>query len=254
MKFTYGDLISGDAIFVEGIGHIRSPFLYELKPSKGIGTWNYNLYISLLAWDKDKVVNFLRISTGKKLKKLDGNTTLEIFDVLTLIDTSRELLQNAMAFFMEENVTWNSEQRKFITLSKADGTEVGFIDRNNFEEVRDMMLQMNYINLGDSAKPLKHSTDKAKELWEKAQAYLKQESKKEAKDKTMELGNIISKLSVASPSYNLLNIYNLTVFQLYDQFFQCGYLRAIGLNERAFTIHGGNKFNMKDWLKPITNY
>jgi len=253
LKFKYEDLISGDSIFVENVGHIRSPFLYELKPTQGIGTWTYNLYISLLAWDREKIINFLKMSTGRKLSKLEDNTKLEVFDILTIIEGSRELLRKAIAFFMLEDVVWNEEDRAFITMDGETNDYIGRVDRNNFEEVRDMMLQMNYINLGESAKPLKHSSDKARELWEKAQEYLKKESKKNTQEKEMNLGNIISKLAIASHSYNLLNIYNLTVFQLYDQFFQCGYLRGMELNERAYTIHGGEKFNMKDWLKPIIN-
>ena len=52
MKFSYEDLISGDAIYVDGVGHLRSPQLKELKPTQGIGTWNYNLFLSMLSWDK----------------------------------------------------------------------------------------------------------------------------------------------------------------------------------------------------------
>ena len=67
----------------------------------------------------------------------------------------------------------------------------------------------------------------------------------------MELGNIISKLCAANSGYTLLNIYDLTIFQLYDQFFQYGYLRAMDLNERAFSVHGGKEFNFEKWLEPI---
>ena len=110
---------------------------------------------------------------------------------------------------------------------------------------------MNYINIGESAKPVKHSSAQAQELWERAQQYLKEESAKAPPDKNMNLGNIISKLCAASTSYNLFNIYDLTIFQLYDQFFQYGYLRAMNLNEMAFSNHGGENFDMQGWLKPI---
>ncbi len=45
----------------------------------------------------------------------------------------------------------------------------------------------------------------------------------------------------------------VTVFQLYDQFFQYGYLRAMDLSEMAYSNHGGKDFDIQAWLKPITN-
>lgn len=252
MKFNYEDLISGDSIPVSGVGHIRSPLLSELKPTQGIGAWKYNFYLNLLVWEKDDLIKFMRLTTGSRLKALDKAEKLTAFDVVTLVESPRKLLQEAMAFFMDENVAWDGDKKIFVTSGKDTNKIIGSINRDNFEDVRDMMLQVNYINLGRSAKPQKFASKKAKELWEKAQQYLKNGAKKKA-DKRMQLGNIISKLSCVSTGYTLLNIYNLTVFQLYDQFFQYGYLRAMDLNEMAFSNHGGKNFDMQAWLKPIIN-
>ena len=252
MKFNYEDLISGDSIPVTGVGHIRSPLLSELKPTQGIGAWRYNLYLNVLIWDKEELINFMRLSTGRKLKAFDKAEKLTAFDVVTLLDSPRKLLQDAMAFFMDENIIWDNDKKYFVTSIKDTNQTIGVINRDNFEDVRDMMLQVNYINLGQKAKPQKFASKKAKELWEKAQQYLKNGAKKKA-DKRLQLGNIISKLSCVSTGYTLLNIYNLTVFQLYDQFFQYGYLRAMDLNEMAFSNHGGKNFDIQAWLKPIIN-
>ena len=67
----------------------------------------------------------------------------------------------------------------------------------------------------------------------------------------MSLGNVISKLCVVSNSYNLLNIYELTVYQLYDQFSQYCFLRSAEFGERVYSIHGGKKFKFEQWLDPI---
>lgn len=253
MKFSYEDLISGDSIPVEGVGHIRSPLLYELKPTRGIGIWTYNLYLNILSWEKEDLIKFMKMSTGKPLKALENADKLSAFDVITLLEPTRQLLQSAMAFFIDEDLEWNQSRRGFITKSKNIHDEVGCINRNNFDDVRDMMLQVNYINLGRSAKPAKFSSKKAQSLWELTQKHLKQEATKATPDKRMQLGNIISKLSCASVGYTLLNIYDLTVFQLYDQFFQYGYLRAMDLSEMAYSNHGGKDFDFQAWLKPITN-
>lgn len=253
MKFNYEDLISGDSIPVDGIGHIRSPLLRELKPTQGIGTWTYGLYLNMLVWEKDDLIKFMKISSGKRLKALVEDTRLGTFDTITLLEGSRKLLQKAMAFFMDEELVWDDKRHAFLTKSKTNGELIGSITRDNFDDVRDMMLQVNYINVGRSAKPVKHSSAKAQALWEKAQQALKEQAKKSTDDKRMHIGNIISKLCCSGMGYTLLNIYDLTIFQLYDQFFQCGYLRAIGVSEMAFSNHGGKDFDIQAWLKPITN-
>lgn len=252
MKLSYEDLISGDLIPINGIGHLRSPLLSELKPTQGIGTWKYNFYLNMLVWEKDELIKFMRVTTGRSLKALEKAGKLTTFDVVTLIDAPRELLREAMAFFMGENIAWDKATKVFVTTDKQTNQIIGSINRDNFEEVRDMMLQLNYINLGRSAKPQKFASKQAEEMWNRAQKYLKEGAKQKA-DKRMQLGNIISKLSCVSTGYTLLNIYNLTVFQLYDQFFQYGYLRAMDLNEMAFSNHGGKNFDMQAWLKPIIN-
>lgn len=99
MKFSYEELISGDSIFVQNIGHIHSPFLWQLKPTKGIGVWNYNFYLNILSWDKFDTLKFIQSLRLGSVKALKGNDRLEVFDIMTLIDNFRELLQTAMAFF-----------------------------------------------------------------------------------------------------------------------------------------------------------
>ncbi len=252
MNLSYEDLISGDPIFVSGVGHLKSPQLWQLKPTKGIGMWAYNLYLNILVWDKTSFLKFIHASNPRAASKLE-NDKLSVFDIVTLLESTRELLQKALCFFMTEILEWDEKSRSF-SAKDEDGNVVGIINRDNFDDVRSLMLQLNYIGIGESAKPTKHSSKKAQELWERAQKYLKEETTKSPQDKRLALGNIISKLCAASTSYNLLNIYDLTVFQLYDQFFQYGYLRAMNLNEMAFSNHGGKDFDMQAWLKPIIKF
>jgi len=252
MKFTYEDLISGEPIFVEGIGHFRSPLLSEIKPNSGIGMWEYNLYLNILSWEKDTLVKIMGVRSSSLLSKIQDNDKISCFDAITLNKQLKELLLKAMTFFIQETITWDEKSHGFITKKDGEETITGYINRDNFEDVKDMILQLNYIGLGKSSKPTGFASEKARKLWERAQKYLKEDAKRTPQDKKMSLGNIISKLSVASNSYNLFNIYNLTIFQLYDQFFQYGYLRATELNERAYSIHGGKGFDMQGWLKPIS--
>jgi len=249
MKFSYEDLLSGDQIFVSGVGHFKPPLVKDIKPTAGIGSWAYQLYLNILSWNKEDFFKFSRLINPRQAGILSNDAgELGLFDVMTLIPPFRQTLQEALGFFLSEEIRWVEKEHRFCTTG-ADGKEAGAICRDNFDDVRDMMLQLNYINLEKA--PLKHSSKKTAALWERAQKRLKEESQKKAADKTFSIGNIVSKLCAAQLGYTLLNIFDLTVFQLYDTFFQYGYLRAMDLNEMAFSNHGGDKFNLQDWLKPI---
>ena len=156
---------------------------------------------------------------------------------------------------MSETIEWEDETRKYVAYSTDDDEQhiTGEICRENFEDVRSMMLQLNFIGLDQEDEHVTHTSDHSKELWERAQSFLKKQAEaKEKEDKPeYHIGNIVSKLCSVHPSYNFLNVWKLTVFQLYDAFFQCSYMRSSDLNEAIFSNHGGDKFSFESWLKPI---
>ena len=247
MKFSYEDLLSGDFIFGENIGHFRSPKLKELKPTEGISIRGYNTYLAVLTWDRE---DFLKFVSPNQAALFDKSDKLNLFDIMaTLKPDFRELLRSALAFFIKETIVWEEKQNCFLTLDDNEEI-VGKIDRDNFDEVRDMALQMNYMNLGRMAEP-KHASAKAKKYWEIEQQQRKDALKRSGGNKYMGIGNLISKLCAAPGGYTFHNIYDLTVYQLYDQFFQYSHLRSRDLMENAHATHGGDKFNYGDWMKPV---
>lgn len=254
MRFDYFDMLSGEPVYVQGIGHIRSPFLHELRPHNGIGYRAYNLYLNFLSWDKEHLLKYDQLMQYRGASKLNRDA-LNVFDVATLLKQTREFCRGVLSFFMVEDLVWDEAGRRYLAITSTGEVPevVGEINRNNFDEVRKLMLQFNFVGLDKDDTPTSHSTDKAKELWEKTQGYLKEQAESSINEDKPEyhLSNIVSKICAIHPSYNLLNIYELTVFQLYDSFFQLGYMRSTELSERIFSTHGGDKFNFEDWLKPI---
>ena len=262
MYFDYFDMLSGEPLRVQGVGHIKSPYLRDICPASGIGYRAYNLFLHFLSWDKEDLLKYDQLMEYRGASKLNREC-FSTFDIATLLPQTRELCRGVLSFFITENITWDEAARKFIVFVENDrehheepASIIGEIDRENFDDVRSMILQMNFIGLDKESEPIKHSSEKSKELWEMAQKYLMEQAKtngdKEDKPE-YHLGNIISKICVAHPSYNLLNVFDLTVFQLYDSFFQLGYIRSSNLSERIFSNHGGETFKFEDWLKPILN-
>ena len=252
MRFDYFDMLTGEPIYLQGVGHLRSPALRELRPMSGIGYRAYNLYLNLLSWDKEHLLKYDQLMQYRGASKLNRDA-LNVFDVATLLGQTRELCRGVLSFVMVEDLIWDEKGRRYVAVNPETQEMIGEINRDNFEEVRRLMLQFNFVGLDKDETPAAHSTDKAKELWEKTQGFLKEQAEAEVKEDKPEyhLSNILSKICAIHPSYNLLNIYELTIFQLYDAFFQIGYMRSTGLSERIFSNHGGENFNYEDWLKPI---
>lgn len=253
MRFEYFDMLSGEPIYIEGIGHLRSPFLRELRPMSGIGYRGYNLYLNILSWDKEHLLKYDQLMQYRGANKLNRGC-FNVFDVATLLPPTRELCRGVLSFFMVEDLVWDEQRRRYVVVDPDNSSAiVGEINRDNFDDVRQSMLQFNFIGLDNDDKPVIHTSDKARELWEQTQAHLKKQAENSSGEDKPEyrLGNIISKICSVHPSYNILNIYDLTIFQLYDAFFQVSYMRSADLSEQIFSAHGGEKFKFEDWLKPI---
>lgn len=257
MVFSYFDMLSGVPIHVSNVGHLRSPILSELSPTYGVGYNRYSLYLNHLSWNKEQFLKygkFMKFNSVDRLAKV-GNLT--VFDIATLIQPVRDFFQEIFSFFMLEDCVWNEDHRCYLMYTKGgedDGQVIaGTVNKENFEDVRKCILQLNFIGLDDNEANISHSSEKSAELWERVQKHLQEQAQKTQKDKKPEydIGNIISKVCATHSSYNLLNVYKLTVFQLYDAFFQLGYIRGYDLSERIFSTHGGDNFDFEDWLKPI---
>lgn len=239
--------MSGDAIPVAGVGHVRSPQVKEMFPTSGIGWMRYTLYMYVLRSDAAEL---------KKLDNADANGE-SIYEIVTSSATLRTLYTEALSFFMLENVMYDSSHQFFISYIDDGGDEEklsGIINSENLDEVRASILLMNYVSPTKANVDVQFASQRAKELWERAQKYLAEQEVQKESDPAMSLGNIISKLCTIHPSYNLFNVYDLTVFQLYDAFFQLCYMRSIAFSEAVVSNHGSKEFKYSDWMNPVKNY
>lgn len=117
----------------------------------------------------------------------------------------------------------------------------GVVNAENFDAVADLCLQFAAI---ESEKPgrasaLPTSTRKSfmKSFFKKKRLTGRARSHKPNPD--YQLGNLISALAAAHPSLNILNIWDLTVYQLHDQITRQTYMRQIVIREMNYAAWGG---------------
>ena len=246
---SYEDLLSGDLVYVEHVGHLRSPKLREMRPTEGVGWSLYRTYLFYMKQGKEDLEHLLQAEFPD----------FTVYDIITSLEALRSLVQDALTFFMSECVMWDAENAVFVSIRiLPDGNEeiVGVINRENFDDVRARILTLNYISLKDADVNTKFASPEAEEAWNRIQKYIQESQKKQAEqeDETVSFGNLLSKLCAIHPSYNYLNVFELTIFQFYDAFFQCSYLRQTGFVESCVSNHGSERFDYEDWLKPVKNY
>lgn len=255
IALDYADLLSGEPILIPEVGHVRSPKLSELAPATGIGFWTYNFFLGFLSWDKSA---FVKYTEAVKIKHaaIIAADKVSLFMAITILPQTCEAFRHVLQLFIVEDVVWDEGRHLYAIYdnSASDATQVGSVNSANFEDVRRLILQFNYIGLEKKQAPIKHSSQKAQEMWDAAQKHLaKTNQQGSLNQRRYAIGNIISKLCAVHNSYNLLNVFNLTVFQLYDQFIQCEFMRGTELGEQIFCAHGGDNFTWEKWLDPIND-
>ena len=247
MTATYEDLLSGDYILMSGVGHFRSPLLKEMRPS-GIGWPMYNTYVYIIKSNRDELM----------VLSSDSQSSDSLYTTIINNDQLREFYRAALDFFMLETVLYDPENRKFITIEatpqddeSVDIKLIGEINGENLDDVRELILCLNYISPKKTDINMKFASKAAEEAWLQIQKYQKNNEKKP--DDTHSIGNFISKLCAIHPSYNYFNVYELTIFQFYDAFFQSAYMKSFSFSEAIVSNHGSDSFDFNDWMKPVQN-
>lgn len=239
MKLSYFDLISPCPIHVSGVGDIFSPTLRRIAQ---IGAETYNFYLSLLLADEK---------------------TLFSDEAMT------DFLKNALAFFFKEEIFYYSDERCFIVTNNAasviadiealsggrklsDTDIVGVITGDNFSQICDLILQLNNIKRRDEDIS-KVKNKKALDILKKIQKGRAERQKNKKADKNMEIANIISAVANRHPSLNMINIWDLTIYQLWDAFARLSNNSIYDIQSMSVAAWGDkdNHFDAAAWFKRI---
>ena len=231
------------------------------------------------------------LDVKKQYEELDTKEKLSIsfYDLLMYDELLICSFIEAFDFFFEEEVDFvvngneiTDAQFSFITYNKIDtpqniklrnGNEystiktnrelVGVINRSNFKDVVDIILQRNSVQMEEeiTAEDLTKVKNKNKvmQLMEKMKKGQKQldktrEKKREEKglSSATELANIISCVAAKNHNgLNMINIWDMTIYNLYEQF---KLIRENNIHEAetlSVFVWGdkSNKFDIDGWFK-----
>lgn len=250
MKISYFELLSPDPIYLQNVGGIISPTLKAVS-SLGINTYYY--YLSILSMDVRAYFTMLGKADQYEQLSEEDKSQINIFDLWTMTEESALLLQNALNFFLKEDVLYSATNNCFLV--QENDTMTGTISRTTYAKVCDLICQRNCIKSHQEENLSEIKSKKALEILKKLQKGRAQKSRQTKSDQNMELGNIISAVANISHSLNILNIWDLTVFQVWDCFSRLSNNNIYHIQSMSVAAWGNkdNYFDAAAWYKRIDN-
>lgn len=214
----------------------------------------------------EKYMAFLGILTTKAENYLDEDAMKEIRliskDEITMLDVvvfsqdeeMLELFINACGFFLgvdTAHVHYKSELGfVFGDINTVGMEDLIIVGKDNFREISYVIMYQNCVKNPESSDFYRPKNDKAREIIEK----LKKNREKVEKAKRaqnngevdIDLHSIISSVSAKSPTISKFNIWDLYVYQLYDEYKR---LEKISSYETSIlAMMNGAKINdLKHW-------
>jgi len=269
MKLDYGTLMGTAPLILQNGLHIRSPLLKEISE---ITFPVYQSYLTALMLDKESYFygieheqfQYLSNYSEKEkqaLKKIrseyesfteEEKDSMLFMDIIIFDPIVVYSLEQALSFFSGCQLTYSQQNQGFI--QEDEENIVCFIPKASYPEIADLILQRNGVLTKDSKieKPV-FKNELAKTLYDRTRKAQQKSSTGKKEDKNMDLPNIISAVSARHPSLNIHNIWDITVYQLYDQFKRLQVNSFYDIQSMTVAAWGDEKkqFDASQWYRNL---
>lgn len=258
MKLDYGTQLSPDPIKLSVGGKLVKPTLSRISQL----TFSlFNLYEMFVKCTPEEYYTKLLRDDGNKLWDEipdDQKSTLTMYDLIIKDVNLQTFYTEIFEFFFEEHVAFIEG---FFILFEGDFEHLdeiphenirGVISDKTFPQVLEVIQQVCCIyDKEDDVEEQHFKNSLAKKLFEKMRKAAKEQASKKKADPNFTIPNIISKVSARHPSLNLLNIWNLTIFQLMDTFASLQSDAAYEIDKTRVSVWGDEKkqFDPTRWYK-----
>lgn len=256
MDLTYFQLLSNEPFSI-GIGHI-SPM--KIKTIRQMGENRYKMYLFYAVMTISKFYQYYIPDKCEEYENCSDEERKEItlFSLVAGFDDIILEYEKLFNVFFVENVKFSVKNKRFeiYTIEKQtdskDNNKMkniinihGIINDDNFTDVLKIIAQL------CNAEPVKSAQDDIAEIKDKSvrdmlirirNAKKKRQPKHEVKKEEnpmFEMGNIISVVSsYGNNGINCINIEDITVANLYDQFARIVVDRAYNISARSVSVWG----------------
>lgn len=253
MELQYFDLISPLPFAIQGVGHIKP---YTLRDVASVTQRAYSTYIALLNISPKDYCTAANPKLAGWYENLsdEDKGLLSMYDIaVSTADMQKSFAALLDSFFLEK-VTYDHAQDAFI-LSGENDVITGFINKENYALICNIILKFNHIDTKNDINVSKIKNKKGLARYLEMQKKKNKKSAKPKADKNLDLGNIISAICSRHNSVNYTNVWDMTVYQLWDTFSRLRNIDVYECGKTAVSVWGDkeNKFDFNSWFKNTTN-
>ena len=240
MKISMDNLVHGEDIEVEEGIVIRQPALKEIRRryGEGLGFEKYHQFLNVMAMSSKDLQEALPEELPQEIRE-----KMDVYTYFMVYQAMRDIFVDALRFYTGGPVEYLADKGIYVVQDK------GIIHPDNFDIVRGVILEINGIK-SEEIEEKSVTNKKAQEILNKINKGRKNKRKKtKANNAEGSIQNIISAISAKSSQYNMSNIYELTVWQLYNQFGHININYQMEVYSLRWAAYGKDKFDFTTWYK-----
>lgn len=262
VDLSYYDLIDPTPYNYKDICHIRSVKLSDISALEDKYA-TYKTYINLLGLDVEDYYSLMELTDDDVVeisKRFEAvGRRPNIYDLVVQTPSLLNELIVALNFFIVEDIAYSKDKYSFCTYIIGEDDEVkpvSYFGYDNYDEIVDIINQRHSISRPSSEDKIENQIFKnarARQLWLKMNDPKVKALKKKQSEKKYDLANVISSLSAKSKTISILNVWDLTVYNVYDQFERERTNAVDSMNARSVSIwgDGDKKYNYEQWYENI---
>jgi len=219
------NLLLGHAINIKSIGDIYPLKIKDICP---IGLTKYYTYIALLTYHSDEIAE-----------------PIDVYNFFCGFELRQAFIEIA-SLFLRKPVTFDSLENSFVIEDISEDNLNNRINRDNFLVFVEVVRKQNGI---ERPPKLVYKNDIAKQMAEK---FKELRAKYNKKDDETTLVDIISAICAKHESINLINVMDLTIYQIMDSFKRLNLIDNYTLTYEAL-LHGAKSddIKLKHWSEKI---
>lgn len=231
-------LIGGSPIVCAPGVMVRQPTLGDIRKSD-VGFHKYITYVNTFAL---KLSDMVQEEALSKMQQELGDA-LSVYFLFSFDPALRAAMLEALRFFLVGDVQFDETMFCF----SVDGIPIG---DDMYDTIRRCILICSGAKDIEAVAP-KFKNEKARKMYEKIQKGRAEMAAAKAAggNNDTTLPNLISALCAKHPSINLCNVWDLTVWQLYDQFGRVCVNSQIDIVGLRWAAWGKDEFDFSTWYK-----
>ena len=255
MKLKYHELLMPEPIVLSNIGMLRTPTVRKVVKHYV----EYQTYLSMLMLTPEKYYEGHEAFEQYDSLSIEEKQNIHIFNLLIQDESMVSVIENMLGFFFDDHIQFDFEHKVFLLFSGAKDKDdkpvpTGLINEGIWNDLCNLILQMNYVSQNEEDLSKVKNKKGLKRLERLMGLRKKNKAQKSEHDPNMELGNVISSVAADSKNLNISNIWDITIYQLWDLFARMRMNNFYEIHKTSVSIWGDKdkKFDSNAWFKNIT--